>query len=107
MFSHSFRAPATPSPAPVSTPAASTPASAPAENKPAAATPTTPAASTPAATPAAAPAAAGEEVIARIMELGFPRDHVVRALEVSWNNPDRAVEILMMVCSFFALFLFA
>jgi len=74
-----------------STPAPTQPvtqAQPPAQNQ-APTTPTQPAAAPPAA-------AANEEVVARMMEMGFGRDDCLRALEAAWGNGDRAVELLMM-----------
>ncbi|EEH46585.1 UV excision repair protein Rad23 [Paracoccidioides brasiliensis Pb18] len=99
----SSQAPSTPTPAVASTPAAPAPASNPQPTD-------APATTTPAA-PAPAPAAAGgatfndpsallmgpqgEQVIAQMESMGFPRSDIDRAMRAAFFNPDRAIEYLL------------
>ena len=38
-----------------------------------------------------------EQALTSLMELGYDRDEVVRAMNASFNNPSRAAEYLMTV----------
>jgi len=87
-----------PAPAPVA-PAPATPAPDTAVPHPAQATQPTPAAAPPADNPAGSDLSFVSGVVLQtsiqnMMEMGFQREQVLRALRASYNNPDRAVEYL-------------
>ena len=86
-------------PTPVATPAAAPPAAPTAAAAPAAAAAGAPVAgSADAYASAASTLVAGsalESTVTSLMEMGFEREQVQRALRAAFNNPDRAVEYLM------------
>lgn len=90
--------PPPPAAAPAVETPASTPAPAPAASSPAAApaTPSSGGAFDPSASFLSGPAL--QSTISNIMEMGFEREQILRALKASFNNPERAVEYLMTVC---------
>uniref|UniRef100_A0A3P8URV9 UV excision repair protein RAD23 n=1 Tax=Cynoglossus semilaevis TaxID=244447 RepID=A0A3P8URV9_CYNSE len=86
-----------PTPAPQTVPLSESPSSSPVPEKstpaPSEAAPMSTAA---AVDPDSMTGAAYENLVAEIMSIGYEREQVVAALRASYNNPDRAVEYLLM-----------
>ncbi|OPJ62012.1 UV excision repair RAD23-like protein B [Patagioenas fasciata monilis] len=105
--------PVPPPPAPDEVACESAPVSAPQEEKPAEKTPEAPAAISPSSTEsttgdtsrsnlfedaisALVTGQSYENMVTEIMSMGYEREQVIAALRASFNNPDRAVEYLLM-----------
>ncbi|NWS58817.1 RD23B protein, partial [Chunga burmeisteri] len=106
-------APVPPPPVPDAVACESAPVSAPKEEKPAEKTPEAPAAVSPSSTEsttgdtsrsnlfedaisALVTGQSYENMVTEIMSMGYEREQVIAALRASFNNPDRAVEYLLM-----------
>ncbi|XP_072715900.1 UV excision repair protein RAD23 homolog B isoform X1 [Ciconia boyciana] len=106
-------APVPPPPAPDAAACESAPVGAPKEEKPAEKPPEEPAAVSPSLTDsttgdtsrsnlfedaisALVTGQSYENMVTEIMSMGYEREHVIAALRASFNNPDRAVEYLLM-----------